>query len=205
MHRCIGCRAEITYVKEEVFCSECGRKNFKYLTAFGENNVSNNIEKRIKEIFKDDPRYLYFLLDNYNGIGQIYRSAVRIDVESINGSYQYGSEEVTLRASSRSINIVKTVTKQGTKAFDIRTSRFTDFCLPLGELLRTYPINGVNMHHTAEVIRKNIRHRILNELTGTFIKESTKEVFDEYMLVREKIESILEFMQPHPTQCIPKS
>ena len=200
-HKCEKCNTNITYIKEEVFCSECGRKNFRYLTNISDiNNIDSKVDFRIKEIFKDDPQYLYYLMDSYNGVGQIYRTVIRLDTYSIESTYWSQDKKVSIKVTSKTLKIIKSMDKTGITGFNISTSIHSNCQFNLDEILRTYPINGINMHHTSEDIKQNIRAGILNKLTGLYFKESTKEIFDKYMKVNAEIEKALEFIQPHPKQ-----
>ena len=204
MDKCTKCKAPIIYKKTEVFCSECGTQNHKYLTDMGDNGIDYKIDFRIKQLFENDPQYLYFLFDNYNGVGDIYKTIIRFDIQNIKATHWISDKDVTITFKSDGLNMHKRITKQGTKSFDISTTKFSTAKILVSELLRTYPINGMNMHHTADEIAKNTRHSILSDAAGNFYRETTKEIYDEFMVVKASLEKVLEFIQPHPKQIIPK-
>ena len=133
-------------------------------------------------------------------MGQIYRSVIRIDIESIEGDYWSEDDMVSIKMKTDTFNITKVMTKKGVTGFDISTTGGRGCRVKLIELLRTYPVGGMNMHHTAEDIRKNIRHRILNDSTSIYFKPTTKKIYDSYKKVQQDIQDLLKFIQPHPKQ-----
>ena len=194
MHKCASCKAPITYVKDEVFCSSCGRKNYKYLTALGEGHIEDKIKARLKALFINDPEYLYFIMDNYNGVGEIYRHVVRLKVKHIEFTHWSSDDEVVIKFKSTGINITKNVTKKGTTGFDVSTSKFSQCRIGIKELLKDVPTDDVNMQHTSSQVLSNVRRGILNEASGLYFKETTKAEFDKYMDARKAIENILEIV-----------
>ena len=205
MHNCGKCKEPIVYTKDSVFCGECGYQNHRYLTDMADiNNIDGKIQKRLDDLFADDPRYLYFLFDNYSGVGDIYKTIMRIDLIGTKFTHWAAEEDVIINFKLDSFSMAKRVDTTGVKSFEVKTGNYSSCKITLKELLRTYPVNGMNMHHSAVDIAKNTRHFILGQATGDFYKVTTKEVYDEYMQVKADIQKVLEFVQPHPEQRIPK-
>lgn len=205
MHSCGKCKEPIVYIKDSVFCGECGYQNHRYLTDMADiNNIDGKIQKRLDDLFAHDPQYLYFLFDNYNGVGDIYKTVMRIDLTGTEFTHWAAEEDVIINFKLDSFSMSKRVTTTEVKGFEVSTSKYSSCKITLKELLRTYPVNGMNMHHTADDIAKNTRHFLLGQATGDFYRETTKDVYDTFMEVKADILKVLEFVQPNPKQHIPK-
>jgi len=205
-HKCISCGTEIDYgSKGEVFCSECGIKNYDYLTSIAGVSIQDKIDSRLRSLFDDEPGYLYFLMDNYNGVGAMYRSVTKLSTRGIKSSYWSSEDEdVTINFSSETFSITKTMTKKGLGRIDIHTGKISYCTMALKDLMKTRPTDGLNMHLSEDAINKNTKHRLLNDAVGLYFKETTEEIYEEYMEHKRKIVEVLEFIQPAEKQILPR-
>lgn len=202
--KCSQCSNPIQYTKEEVYCSECGTKNYKYLESNDNSSIATKIQRRIDALFTRSEKYLYFIMDNHNGTGEIYKHSLRLDTSDITATYWSRDSNVIITIKKEALYITKHVSKKGTTGFSITTSQYSQCDISVAELMRTYPINGMNMHYTAEDIDENTKRKILRDTTGLFFKPTTKEIYDQYRGLYNSISNALEAVQPHPNQSIPK-
>jgi len=204
-HKCVSCGEYLEYRVEEVFCSNCGLKNYKYLTKHKGNSISSIVAAHLAYLFNKYPTYLYFIMDNYNGVGEIYKNVVRLDMSTLDGTYWRSDKEVVIRIDANIYDITKQVDIEKTLGIRTGAKRSSlQYTLALKDFLKDAPIDGINMHYTKDDVIENMRHEILNGIVGLHFKETTKDVYDEWVNVHKKIESILECVQPHEKQILPR-